>query len=36
LSDAEIGFLYVSAFAIFYAVFGIPLSRVAAGLAEPF
>lgn len=29
LSDASIGFLYGTAFAIFYAVFGIPLSRLA-------
>jgi MFS family permease len=29
LSDAEMGFLYGTAFAVFYAVFGIPLSRLA-------
>ena len=29
LSDADIGFLYGTAFAVFYAVFGIPLSRLA-------
>ena len=29
ISDAEIGFLYGTAFAIFYAVFGIPLGRLA-------
>jgi sugar phosphate permease len=29
LSDSSIGFLYGTAFAIFYAVFGIPLSRLA-------
>ncbi|MEE8043461.1 MAG: MFS transporter, partial [Pseudomonadales bacterium] len=29
LSDAEIGFLYGTAFAVFYAVFGIPLGRLA-------
>jgi len=29
LSDAQIGFLYGTAFAIFYAVFGIPLGRLA-------
>ena len=29
LSDAEIGFLYGTAFAVFFAVFGIPLSRLA-------
>jgi MFS family permease len=29
LSDAEIGFLYGTAFAVFYAIFGIPLGRVA-------
>ena len=28
-SDAEIGFLYGTAFAVFYAVFGIPLGRLA-------
>jgi len=29
LSDSSLGFLYGTAFAIFYAVFGIPLSRLA-------
>ena len=29
LSDSEIGFLYGTAFAVFYAVFGIPLGRLA-------
>ncbi len=29
LADAEIGFLYGTAFAVFYAVFGIPLGRLA-------
>lgn len=29
LSDAQIGFLYGTAFAVFYAVFGIPLGRLA-------
>ena len=29
VSDAEIGFLYGTAFAVFYAVFGIPLGRLA-------
>src|SRR5262245_44852865 len=29
VSDAEIGFLYGTAFAVFYAVFGIPLARLA-------
>ena len=29
ISDAEIGFLYGTAFAIFYAVFGIPLGKLA-------
>ena len=29
LSDAELGFLYGTAFAVFYAVFGIPLGRLA-------
>ncbi len=29
LTDAEIGFLYGTAFAVFYAVFGIPLGKVA-------
>ena len=29
ISDADIGFLYGTAFAIFYAVFGIPLGRLA-------
>ncbi|MGE4609785.1 MAG: MFS transporter, partial [Myxococcota bacterium] len=29
LSDAQLGFLYGTAFAVFYAVFGIPLSRLA-------
>jgi MFS family permease len=31
LSDAEIGFLYGTAFAIFYTLFGIPLGRLADG-----
>src|SRR3989304_4303804 len=31
LSDAQIGFLYGTAFAVFYAVFGIPLGRLAPG-----
>ena len=31
LSDAEIGFLYGTAFAVFYAIFGIPLGRLADG-----
>ena len=29
LSDAEIGFLYGTAFAVFYALFGLPLGRLA-------
>lgn len=29
MSDADIGFLYGTAFAVFYAVFGIPLGRLA-------
>jgi MFS family permease len=29
ISDAEIGFLYGTSFAVFYAVFGIPLGRLA-------
>src|SRR5215468_12414458 len=29
LSDAQIGFLYGTAFAVFYALFGIPLGRLA-------
>jgi MFS family permease len=29
LSDASLGFLYGTAFAVFYAIFGIPLSRLA-------
>ncbi len=29
ISDAQIGFLYGTAFAVFYAVFGIPLGRLA-------
>ncbi len=29
LNDAEIGFLYGTAFAVFYAIFGIPLGRLA-------
>ncbi len=29
LSDGDLGFLYGTAFAVFYAVFGIPLARVA-------
>ncbi|HPU15895.1 MAG TPA: MFS transporter, partial [Polymorphobacter sp.] len=29
LSDAEVGFLYGTAFAVFYALFGIPLGRLA-------
>lgn len=31
LDDAELGFLYGTAFAIFYALFGIPLGRLADG-----
>jgi len=31
LGDAELGFLYGTAFAIFYALFGIPLGRLADG-----
>jgi sugar phosphate permease len=30
ISDAEIGFLYGTAFAVFYAIFGIPLGRLSA------
>ena len=29
ISDAEIGFLYGTAFAVFYAIFGIPLGRLS-------
>ena len=29
ISDAEMGFLYGTVFAVFYAVFGIPLARFA-------
>ncbi len=29
ITDAQIGFLYGTAFAIFYALFGIPLGRLA-------
>jgi MFS transporter len=29
LTDAQIGFLYGTAFAVFYAVFGLPLGRLA-------
>ena len=29
LSDAELGFLYGTAFAVFYSLFGIPLGRLA-------
>ena len=29
ITDADIGFLYGTAFAVFYAVFGIPLGRLA-------
>src|SRR6516164_11183845 len=29
LTDAQMGFLYGTAFAIFYAIFGIPLGRLA-------
>ena len=29
LTDAQIGFLYGTAFAVFYALFGIPLGRLA-------
>ena len=31
ISDAQLGFLYGTAFAIFYAVFGIPLARLSDG-----
>src|SRR4026207_579077 len=31
LDDAQLGFLYGTAFAIFYALFGIPLGRLADG-----
>ena len=34
LSDAELGFLYGTAFAIFYSLFGIPLGK-ARGQLEP-
>ncbi|MFQ5748363.1 MAG: MFS transporter, partial [Planctomycetota bacterium] len=29
LSDAQVGFLYGTSFAVFYALFGIPLGRAA-------
>src|SRR5262245_1712431 len=29
LTDAQVGFLYGTAFAVFYAVFGLPLGRLA-------
>ncbi|QSB45789.1 MFS transporter [Tsuneonella flava] len=29
ISDADLGFLYGTAFAVFYAIFGIPLGRLA-------
>ena len=32
LEDAQIGFLYGTAFAVFYALFGIPLGRLAEGI----
>jgi MFS family permease len=35
LSDAQLGFLYGTAFAVFYAVFGIPLARVADSWHRP-
>jgi sugar phosphate permease len=31
LRDAEMGFLYGTAFAVFYALFGIPLGKLADG-----
>src|SRR6186713_3063948 len=31
LTDSELGFLYGTAFAIFYALFGVPLGRLADG-----
>jgi MFS family permease len=35
LSDAQLGFLYGTAFAVFYAVFGIPLAQVADSWHRP-
>ena len=35
ISDAQMGFLYGTVFAVFYAVFGIPLARFADVFCEP-